>query len=111
MFSRSSLTHLAITPLALTGISMAAPLAACDLDGLPGMHRYDPFARYAAGGGAAITPDQGAPQSLPADQKETAPRQDRPATEADRAQPRQPKPSQKERSSGVASPEHKATFP
>jgi hypothetical protein len=111
MIIRRSLPHLVSTPLALAALGLAAPLAACDLDGLPGMHRYDPFARYSTGGAPVIKSDQSAPQSPPSGQTGTTAQRDRPAADAGRVQQGQPAPSEKARSSTAASPENKATFP
>lgn len=48
----------------------AAPLAACDLDGLPGFHRANPFARAPVFRGAPTPPPQpDAGSNQPADKR------------------------------------------
>lgn len=91
MLARRPLSPLAAASLMLGALTIAAPAAACDLDGLPGMHRANPFLRYPAPGGPAAEPDDRSPRSLPDDRSLPAPRRDGEQDEAPRRAPREPK--------------------
>lgn len=91
MPDRRPLSPLGTTAVMLGALTIAAPAAACDLDGLPGMHRYNPFVRYPAPGGPVAEPDERSPQSLPAERREPAPRRGAEQDEAPSREPRQPK--------------------
>jgi len=80
----------------------AAPLAACDLDGLPGFHRANPFARAPIFRGAPpVQPATPAPGGEPvAKPKELSPPDYAPA----------PRPWERTDNPGPISPEDKAIF-
>lgn len=85
---------------ALLFAAAATPLAACDLDGLPGFHRANPFAR------APIF--RGAPASQPApDASQPA---DKPQDRALPAQQAEPRSWERTDNPGPISPEDKAIF-
>jgi hypothetical protein len=94
--------------LGMAALTLAAPGSACDLDGLPGMHRYNPFVRYPTG--PAAEPDQRSPQKAPADSGKPAPRRDRERPEAGREEPRQPKAGEADDGNGPISIEDKAVL-
>jgi hypothetical protein len=82
--------------------SSAAPLAACDLDGLPGFHRANPFARAPIFRGTPTAapqpvPDAGQPASKPQDRTQPNP-------------PSEPRAWERTDNPGPISPEDKAIF-
>ncbi|MFL0671413.1 MAG: hypothetical protein ACJLS3_08320 [Erythrobacter sp.] len=89
--------------LALLLVCGAAPLAACDLDGLPGFHRANPFARAPMFRGVPAAQPPSAPQD---DQRAARPQQDRaqPATASE------PRSWERTDNPGPISPEDKAVF-
>jgi hypothetical protein len=93
---------------AMAALTLAAPGSACDLDGLPGMHRYNPFVRYPTG--PAVEPDQRSPQKVPADSRKPAPRSDRDKPEAEREEQREPKAWENDSGNSPISFEDKTVF-
>lgn len=94
----------------LAALTMATPAAACDLDGLPGMHRFNPFLRYPAPGGPAAEPDERSPRSIPADRSDPAQRRGAEKDEAPRREPREPKAWESDMGNGPIRAEDKASF-
>jgi hypothetical protein len=83
-----------------------APLAACDLDGLPGFHRANPFARAPVFRGAPAPVPPNAPgASQPADKP-----QDRTGSASGPAPAAEPRAWERTDNPGPISPEDKALF-
>lgn len=84
----------------------AAPLAACDLDGLPGFHRANPFARAPVFRGAPAPLPPNAPGNTPPADKP----QDRTGSTPGQAPAAEPRAWERTDNPGPISPEDKALF-
>ncbi len=84
---------------------LAVAAAACDLDGLPGMHRYNPFVRYPSA--PAPAPDARSPRSVPSTPQSETPKKDTPSSDPVQERPRA---WESNAGNGPISPRDKATF-
>lgn len=102
------INHLFSACLGMAALTLAAPVSACDLDGLPGMHRYNPFVCYPTG--PAVEPDQRSPQKAPTDSGKPAPRSDRDTPDAERKEQRESKAWEADDGNGPIGFEDKSVF-
>ncbi len=94
--------------LGLVAVVLATPGSACELDGLPGVHRYNPFLRYPTGPG--VEPDSSSQQMLATDSSAPVASRDRDEPETERNELRQPEERESDSGNGPSSYEGKALF-